>query len=637
MIAVWEDFSAFVATTAPWWSAFLGALVLSLVLVPLVRELNRKLGMVDTPSERRINKTPIPRGGGLAIFLSLLLVAVAFRSVFGRPFIPGVEGVRAIHLFLPPALLVILGYVDDKFGLPPLVKLAGQIAAAALAVIWCRLGFSGIFPEIPRWIDAAFTIFWIVGAINAFNLIDGLDGLASGLSVIAISGMAGALFCIGRDDMTFFHFAVIGALLGFLRYNFHPASVFLGDCGSMFLGYTVASLPLVTQTSDSFLVGMGIPMLAMGVPIFDTSLAIMRRTVRALIKRGENGASSGNVGNDHVMTADTDHLHHRILRRFASQRKAAFVLFGFAGLLVVIGVGGLLLKGRAVALFIVGFMAVAYIVFRDMRRIELWDAGRMLNSAAHAPSVASRRRRHVVAVPLLITADITVLVVAWIVASLVLNMPITSRGVVRWLTLRAVPILLSLIFFRTYATVWSRALVSNYVRLVAAVLCGSALTWVAVTIGNVQHSHLLVFTVVYSSLVCLGLMAVRMLRPTVRDLFYALDAGRLAESPDAKRIVVYGAGLRYRSFRRELVRSASMGNRVIVGLIDDDILLRDQYIGGIRIYGTLEQAPSILKQLRADAVVIAAILTPERLALARKMFASCKVPVTQFSFTETPL
>ncbi len=634
MIAIWTSFTGFLAASAPWWGAFLSALILSLLLVPAVRELNRRLGMVDAPSARRINKTPIPRGGGLAIFISVAIVVVGFEPVFGRDIIPGISTEMAWRLALPPLLLVALGYADDKFGLHPVVKLAGQFAIAVIAVLWCRLGFSGIFTDIPRWLDAMITVLWLVGAINAFNLIDGLDGLASGLSVIAIAGMAGALFCIGRNDMTFFHFALIGALIGFLRYNFHPASVFLGDSGSMFLGYAVSALPLVTQASNSFLVGVGIPLLAMGVPIFDTTLAILRRSVRAVLKRGAHDESAGN---DHVMTADTDHLHHRILRRFASQRKAAFALFGLAVLLVMIGVGGLLLKGRAVALFIVGFMAVSYIVFHDMRRIELWDAGRLLNVAAHSPSIESRRRRHLVAVPMLILADISVLVLSWLAIVLLLNMPLTGRMVVRWLTLRVVPLMLSLIVFRVYVTVWSRALLSNYIRLLASVVCGSALTWVAVILGNVPHSRLLLFTVGYASLASLGLLAVRMLRPAVRDLFYALDAGRLAESPDATRIVVYGAGLRYRSFRRELVRSASAGNRVIVGLIDDDILLRDQYIGGIRIYGTLEQAPSILKKLRADAVVIAAVLTPERLIVARKMFASCNVPVTQFSFTETSL
>ena len=148
---------------------------------------------------------------------------------------------------------------------------------------------------------------------------------------------------------------------------------------------------------------------------------------------------------------------------------------------------------------------------------------------------------------------------------------------------------------------------------------------------------MLMFTIVYDALVCLGLLSVRMVRAVARDLFSSLAAGRLAESPDAKRIVVYGAGLRYRSFRRELVRSSAVGDRVIVGLLDDDMLLRDQYVGGIKIYGTLEQAPGILKQLRADAVVIAAVLTPERMAIARQVFASCNVPVTQFSFVEAPL
>ena len=635
MSSVIQSLLSFLSATAPWWGAFLGALALTLALVPPVRALNRRLGMVDAPSARRINTKPIPRGGGLAIYLALLALAAIFPHVFGRSIIQGISGLSVLRLLLPPTLLVLLGYADDKFGLPPVVKLLGQIAVAALAVFWFKLGFSGIFPKLPFVLDAALTIFWLVGAINAFNLIDGLDGLASGLALIAVAGMAGTLFCIGRGGMTLFHFALMGALLGFLRYNFHPASVFLGDCGSMFLGYIVAILPLVTQTSNSFLVGMGIPLLAMGVPIFDTSLAIVRRTVRAVLRKG--AANGADPGNGHVMTADADHLHRRILHRVASQRKAAFALYGFAGLLVLLGVGGLLLKGRAVALFIVGFMAVAYIVFRDMRRVELWDAGRLLNDAAHATTVVSRRRRHLVAVPLLVMADLSVLVASWRAVSLILNLPVTGKSIARWLVLRSVPIVLAMIFFRVYVTVWSRALLSNYVRLVAAVFVGSALTGVAVTIGNVPHSHMLMFTVVYDALVCLGLLSVRMVRAVARDLFYALDAGRLAETPDAKRIVVYGAGLRYRSFRRELVRSSAIGDRVIVGLIDDDMLLRDQYVGGVKIYGTLEQAPGILKQLRADAVVIAAVLTPERMAIARQIFPSCHVPVTQFSFVETPL
>lgn len=634
MSAFFKALGGFLTVSAPWWGMLAASLVLTLVMVPLVREMNRRLGMVDKPSARRINKTPVPRGGGLAIFIVVTFVTFAFPYVFKRPLIDGYGTSSAVKLLLPPCLLVAVGYADDRFSLPPLVKLLGQLVAALVAVFVCGLGFSRVFPMIPGWLDAAITVFWLVGAINAFNLIDGLDGLASGISLIAVAGMAGTLFCIGESDLTFIHFALIGALLGFLRYNFHPASVFLGDCGSMYLGYLVAALPLLTRASNSFLVGVGIPMLAMGVPIFDTSLAIFRRTVRAALRRGTNDDS---VGNDKMMTADTDHLHHRILRRFASQRKAAFALYGFAAMLVAIGVGGLLLKGRAVAMFILGFMAVAYIIFRDMRRIELWDAGRLLNAAAHDHSISSRRRRHLVRVPLLVALDLLVMVVAWVFTSIILSMPITESSVSRWLMIRMVPMFLSLIVFRTYATAWSRALLSNYVRLFAAVGCGSALSCVIVVLGNVPHSHMLVFTMVYGAFALVGLIAVRMVRAMLRDLFYGLDAGRLAESSEAQRIVVYGAGLRYRSFRRELVRSSASGNRVIVGLIDDDLLLKDQYIGGLKVYGTLEQAPDIIRRLRADAVVVAAVLTPERRQIARQVFARCGVKATLFEFSETSL
>ena len=624
----------FIVVSAPWWGAFLMSFVAALVLVPLVREMNRKFGMVDQPSARRINKTPIPRGGGLGVFLALAFSLSLFPLISNRPLVSGPQGLSALLHWLPIVILVMVGYADDKFGLSPFVKLAGQVLAACVAVFFCHLGFSAVCPGLPHWLDAAFTVFWLVGAVNAFNLIDGLDGLAAGLAAIAVVGMAGALFCVGLADSTFLHFAFLGALLGFLRYNFNPASVFLGDCGSMFIGYMVAALPLMTKSSNSFLVGVGVPLLAMGVPIFDTALAILRRTVRALLRREEPGREQGN---DRVMTADTDHLHHRILRRFVSQRKAALVLYAFAALLVAIGVGGVLLRGRAVALFIVGFMVVAYIIFRDMRRIELWDAGRLLNAAAHASALARRRRRHVMAVPVLIVMDLSVLCVAWLLTSAILGLPVNEAAIHRWMVLRVVPMFLALVVFRAYQTIWARALLSNYVRLGGAVVCGSALTCAMAILGGVPSSHMTAFTVMYAASVFSGLLAVRSLRPAIRDLFYALDAGRLAETQEASRVMVYGAGLRYQAYRRELVRASSSGNRVIVGLLDDDVLLRNQYIGGIKVYGTLEQAPSIFKALRVDEVVVAAKLTPERRDVARKMFAICGVKATQFTFVEETL
>ena len=635
MTTFWTNLASFFMKTAPYWGLFLTALISSLILTPLCRELARACGMVDKPSARRINKTPIPRSGGLAIFLAMG-IAMALGVWLFADHLRASDVLRptiVLRIQILAAILCVIGLLDDKFSLPPVVKLLGQIGIAFGAYFWCDVGFHSVLPDLPEVLDCAFTVFWIVGAINAFNLIDGLDGLATGLACIASVGMAGALFFVGNPENALGYFALVGACLGFLRYNFNPASVFLGDTGSMFLGFMLSTLPLLTESSNSFFVGVGVPILAMGVPIFDTSLAILRRSVRAALRRRDTAED----GNTHVMQADTDHLHHRILRKFASQRKAALGLYGLALFFVLLGLGGLALRGRAVSLYIIGFMVATVIIFRDMRRIELWDMGRLLNAVAHDPSLARRRRFHLLRVPLLLVADVTVLVVVWLFTSMVLGRPLSEAGIHRWLPLRAIPIFLSLVVFRAYSTLWSRALLSNYVRLALAVFVGTGVSVALVVAAELPHTHLFTFSVAYATLVLLGLVFVRTLRQAIRDFFYALGAGRLLDTPGTSRILVYGAGLRYRAFRRELVRTTSDNRRVIVGILDDDLLLRGTYIGGVRICGTLEQAPAIIKRLNADAVVVACQLTPARREVVRKMCAACGVPVTIWTCEETAL
>ena len=269
----------------PFAIAFFAALALTLVLTPIVREVNRRLGMVDKPDPRRINKVPIPRGGGVALFLGLFGSFIVYILATGSRWVGSGVGTHPVRVTALAGILFLIGLADDKWSLPPKLKLLGQIAVAFATWFWGGLGFSTLWPALPPAVDCILTVFWIVGAVNAFNLIDGLDGLASGIALIATLGMAGSLMFVGKPDQTLFHFAFAGALVGFLRYNYNPASVFLGDSGSMLIGFLVATLPLATQTPNSFLVSVGVPMLAMGVPIFDTSLAILRRSIRHLILR----------------------------------------------------------------------------------------------------------------------------------------------------------------------------------------------------------------------------------------------------------------------------------------------------------------------------------------------------------------
>ena len=618
----------------PYWGLFLGSFALSLVLTPIVREINRRCGMVDNPGARRINKTPIPRGGGVAVILSFLLATAVFVLVSGKPISPEISDPIYWRMMALSLCIGAIGFVDDRFGMKPVVKLLGQMVVALLTFFWCHVGFHSFFPEIPLWIDLPLTVFWITGAINAFNLIDGLDGLASGLAVIAAVGMAGALFFVESPGQIFLHLAFVGSVLGFLRYNFNPASVFLGDTGSMFLGFFLSTVSLQTQAGESFLVGIGVPLLAMGVPIFDTSLAIVRRTVRAVLALEKN---HGGLEGSKVMQADADHLHHRLLRQFVSQRKTVWVIYTLAAFLVLVGIGGVVLRDRAAGLFIVAFMVGTVIVVRDMSRVELWDTGRLADAVAHNRTDVSRRRRAAAAVPLLVMADICLLSLTWYATLVVLKVTPSPQSFHTFLPLRVVPVFFMLVLFRAYSTVWSRAMLSNYVRLVLALAMGMFVSTAIIILLGYHQGRTPAFPVIHFGLSLIMLFAVRSIRPFLRDWFYLINAHRLEGLPGTSRVLVFGAGLRYRAFRRELVRKFLLDRRVIVGIVDDDILLRGKHIGGIRIDGPHMDAKRIVDETRADSVVIACELSPERFHAIVDTFKQCGVKVSHFSFFEKEL
>jgi len=619
----------------PFAVVFVAALALTLVLTPVVREVNRRLGLVDRPDPRRINKVPIPRGGGVALFLGLFGSYAVYVLATGAPWVGSSAGVHSLRLVALSAAIFLLGLADDRWNLAPKLKFLGQLVVAGLVWGWAGLGFHTLWPSIPPVVDCCVTVFWIVGAVNAFNLIDGLDGLASGIALIAVLGMAGALIFSGYPDRTLFHFAFAGALLGFLRYNYNPASVFLGDSGSMLVGFLVAALPLATQAANSFLVSVGVPMLAMGVPIFDTSLAILRRSIRHVIfRRGERGPEEGD--SDRVMSADHDHLHHRILRSVGlNQRKAAWILYLVTLGAVLFGLSGMLLRSKSAGLWLFAFAVASVIVFRDMARVELFDAGRLLSSFARDRASAARRRWARLAIPFFVAFDLLALGATFFVMLYALQLPVTRHAVRIALPIRVTATFACLIFFRTYVTVWSRAMSSNFLRLMLACAAGSVVGSVGVYYApQIEAKELVGATLLYCLLSFVALAFVRLVRQLVRDVFYSLDCSRLKGRKDVSRVLVYGSGLRYRAFRRELVRSAAANDRIIVGLLDDDLLLRGQYIGGIRVLGTLLEAPDIVNRVNADAVVVACEISDDWLKIVRETLAPTGVRVTHFNFTE---
>lgn len=614
----------------PYAVSFFGALAATLVLTPLAREAARRLGMVDMPDPRRINKTPIPRGGGMAVVAGLYLSYWLFIRIFGFPLMNGISNAVFMKMVMLSIAISLLGLADDKFSLSPKIKLLGQIAIAAATWNWAGIGFKNVWPEIPPYIDLMLTVLWISGAVNAFNLIDGIDGLASGLALIATVGIGGGVFFAQNPQTTFFYFAFAGALIGFLRYNYNPASVFLGDSGSMFIGFILATLPLYSEAPNQFLVSVGMPVLAMGVPIFDTALAIFRRSIRRFLY------SSAGAGKCDVMTADKDHLHHRLLRSVnLNQRRAAWILYLIAAGCVLMGFCGMYFESRAAGLWLLAFAVASVVIIKDMSHIELLETGQLINDIARSSDRFSKLRFSRACTAALILVDAFTLIGIFFLICWTQRIPL-SRDILRiLLPIWSISHFVFLVIMKAYSTVWSRAMVSNFIRLLLACISGSLLASIATFYAPMSTPFKIkAFCISYLAVSFIGISAVRLLRTLVVDAFYTIDCSNLKNRKDVSRILVYGTGLRYRAFRRELVRSTYRNERIIAGLLDDDARLWGKYICRHKVLGGLDAAGEAINSANIDSVVIACQVTPSKLEEIKKVFSPFGVRLTNFTFNE---
>jgi len=289
------------------WGSLL-ALAIVVLLTPAVGGMARLLGVVDTPGGRRLNRSPVPRLGGLALFLGIFVPALAFL-----PFDRETRGV-----LLGAAVAVTVGAVDDFRGLRWFEKLGGQLLAAAIPTwfgIWVdRFTFPllGIH-HLPASAGVPLTILWIVAIMNMVNFLDGLDGLAAGVTGIAGLTFAVIALSLAKPDAAILSAIVFGACVGFLRHNFYPARIFMGDSGALLLGFVLATISVQGLLKTAATVALFFPLLVLAVPIVDTTFVVVRR-----LKHGER-----------VFEGDQAHLHHRFLRRGFSQPRAAFTIWGW--------------------------------------------------------------------------------------------------------------------------------------------------------------------------------------------------------------------------------------------------------------------------------------------------------------------
>jgi len=324
------------------------ALVLSFLLTPLVRTLALKVGALDYPDQRKVHNGAMPRMGGLAVYLAFVAAVLLFRDLTPQVF----------GLLAGATAILLVGMADDIRGLPARVKLAGQILAALVVV---QFGIQVYYVTNPLngdiillgWLSIPLTVFWIVAVTNAINLIDGLDGLAGGVACIAALTMAAVAWTQfginGMTEMIMPALTLVAAVGGFLRYNFHPARIFLGDTGSMFLGFTLAVLAIMSLTKSAAAVSVIIPLVILGVPLLDTFFAILRRC------------------HEHrpIFQPDKNHLHHQLMAMGLNHRQtvlAIYALSAFLGLNAV--VINLITNSQALILLVILAGAVIYLADR---------------------------------------------------------------------------------------------------------------------------------------------------------------------------------------------------------------------------------------------------------------------------------
>ena len=309
--------------------AFILAFIVAFMATPYTIKLAKKIGAVDVPKdERRMHKRAMPKFGGPAVILGFLVSVIYLLIVMSLEdtiILNGPEnyGMKLIGLFLGIVIISITCIIDDIKTIKPIVKLSGQLLAAIVAVAFgIRIESINVSiiqaPELGEILSTIVTILWIVGVTNAINLIDGLDGLASGISVISAISLL-IIFLLNGSAMVpiILITALAGALVGFLPFNFAPAKTFIGDTGSNFLGYTISIIAILGMAKTYTLAVIILPLIVLGLPIFDTLWAIIRRLIKGKSIKA-------------IFKADKGHLHHRIVARGFSQKQAVLILYGIS-------------------------------------------------------------------------------------------------------------------------------------------------------------------------------------------------------------------------------------------------------------------------------------------------------------------
>ena len=569
------------------------ALIISVILTRYSIKWLCRYGFAAEMGERHIHKKVTPTAGGIG-----MIIAFAFSSMvfdFWVSFFHPV-GLETIgwKFFLPVVLLFLIGLYDDRFGMRPVVKLFGQILASVLAWL-CGIRLETVFGfALPEWLGCILTVFWFLLFINAFNLIDGLDGLAAGLAVLAGVTMATVLMIAHHWSEAVLAMMLAGACLGFLRYNFHPARLFMGDTGSMFLGYSLAALGLLSSNCNTSVFAIVIPIMACGVPLIDTALAVWRRsTFKILSKRSWR----------EIMSADRSHLHHRILdAQHGNQSRTAVTIYVLALVLSVVGLTASIIVDSLPMLAVLMIVFTAVMVLRKFAVVEIWNSTELVFKGLAMP------RRGIFVNILHPLYDLLIMNGAFFISIVLFENDGTERDFIYRMIFSSFILILVFSAGRVYKVFWLRAGTPDYLNLAYSILVGFVILLIINIIGNRYFNLKWSLIVLLPSylLTVVGILGerihLRCLQLMMPRYFHNSEFNK-----DCVPTLLYGAGAllsAYQIFSNSHLQRIGMR---VVGIVDNDLALQGQYVYGYKILGDISKLENVYKRCQFRKIIV---LTP---------------------------
>ncbi|HYE66297.1 MAG TPA: hypothetical protein VD966_11990 [Pyrinomonadaceae bacterium] len=566
--------------------AVAASFALALALTPLVRALARRRGVVARPKIDRWHKQPTAMLGGVAIFLAVLIVIICYLLLVPPRPDEMINHDRAYVWVVigASAFLFAVGLADDLLHAKPYQKLIGQVMGAAFVIYYgLSLPWTSSAP-----LNMAITIFWLIGITNAINLLDNMDGLAAGIAAIASIFLALSFVASGQMTEALMVAIFAAALLGFLVYNFNPATIFMGDCGSMFIGFFLASAALVNATggrSRSFLPVLAVPILILFIPIFDTTfVTILRKLAGRAASRGGR-----------------DHTSHRLVALGMSERRAVLMLYGFAALsgLLALLVRRMDLDVSLAA--ILGFTVVLTLMGVYLAGVKVYDevdeAKAASDKSLHGFLVDVSYKRRIFEVML----DVVLIILAYYSAYALLFGPLESSGTLR-LFLRTLPVLVfvkmaTFLAMGVYRGIWRYTSIDDLIVFAKAVILGSIASVLAVLFAFRFEGLSRAVFVLDGLLLLMMLAGSRMAFRLFRQLLPA------SNMRDGCRVLIYGAGDAGELLLRELLNNREL-KYAPVGFIDDDPKKKGKVIHGLRVYDGNGSLRRVCREQRIDEVLI---------------------------------